>query len=228
MHIAMQGQEFDLTGAQDTVELVGKSPIFVKWLKRIDARFRIKRVEVQAADTRFHGGLLFAKLKAEVVDHEGQWVPGAVFLRGDAVAVLIVLRCGGKEHVLLVSQPRFPAGVFASIEIPAGMIDEHSTAIETAVREVEEETHINVTADQLRCLGEYYPSGGGSDEKITCYVCELETSAEQLAAMQGAAGGVEHEHERITMLVVPLDELPKHTCDAKALLSYGWYRGWER
>ena len=228
MHIALHGQEFELTGRDDLVALVGSSRQLATWLSRMDRRFRIRSLEVQSADTRFDGSLLFAKLKAEVTDHEGNWIPGGIFMRGDAAAVLIVLRVAGAEHVLLVVQPRFPAGNFESVEIPAGMIDDQGGPLETAVREVFEETGICVEPEQLEFLGEFFPSGGGSDEKLTLFCCALDMTAGKLRALHGASGGAIHEHERLKMLVVPLDDLPKHTRDIKALLAYGFYRAWPR
>ena len=227
MNVARHGQSFALDGREADVALVAESAQFDAWLARMDRRFRIRRIEVQAADTRFHGGLLFAKLKADVTDPDGRTIPGSVFLRGDAAAVLIVLRDGPRAWALLTVQPRFPVGVFDSVEIPAGMCDNQGDFIGTAAREVQEETGISVRGADLKLLGEFAPSGGGSDERIQLFLYERDATADEITSLQGKLTGMHAEHERMHLLLVPLEELPRHTRDIKALLAYGCYRLWQ-
>ncbi|MCX7848223.1 MAG: NUDIX domain-containing protein [bacterium] len=226
MQITLAHHNFELTGQKEDVELVASSAQFRQWLARMDERFRIKRMEVQAVDRRRDGGLLFAKLRAEVYGPDGQPVPGGVFLRGDAVAVLVILVTENERWCVLTAQPRFPAGEFESIEIPAGMLDDHGDIVSTALREVEEETGIRVTRESLRELGTFIPSGGGSDERITLYACEIRVTLEDVHTLEGKLAGLAHEHEQIRVLLVPLAELARHTRDIKALLAYGCYHQW--
>ncbi|MGN0150283.1 MAG: NUDIX hydrolase, partial [Clostridia bacterium] len=51
-----------------------------------------------------------------------------------------------------------------SCEFAAGIIDEAETSVEAAVREVKEETGFIV--DEIKSLGEFYPSFGATDEVI--------------------------------------------------------------
>jgi hypothetical protein len=46
-----------------------------------------------------------------------------------------------------------------------------------------------------------------------------------MQTIHGRVTGAHHEHEHIRVLLVPLDELPRHTNDPKALLAFGACRG---
>ncbi|NLF37992.1 NUDIX domain-containing protein [bacterium] len=226
MMVTCQNRTFDLRGDAAACAFVLASTQFNTWLGRMDERFVITAIEVQSVDKRFDGGLLFAKLRAEVTDPEGNRIPGSVFLRGDAVAVFIVLHDGTRDWVVLTTQPRFPVGVFESVEIPAGMMDDRGSFAGTAAREVQEETGLVINHERLTLLDEFAPSGGGSDEFIKLYSYEAAMPPGEIAALQGRLAGAHHEHERMSVLLVPLDELPQHTKDIKALLAYGCYHRW--
>jgi 8-oxo-dGTP pyrophosphatase MutT (NUDIX family) len=226
MRIKRHDQEFGLSGRKDDVLLLADSVQFDTWLARLDPRFRIHHVYVQATDARFDGGLLFAKLTADVTDEEGNRIPGAVFLRGDAVGILIILAGETRQWTVLIVQPRFPSGQYESVEIPAGMLDDHGDFRGTAAREIREETGLEIHAGELEYLGEFFPSCGGSDEKLQLYVCKRRMAEDDIHALEGTLAGMHHEHERIRVKLVPLDELPTHTNDPKALIAYGHYYTW--
>jgi 8-oxo-dGTP pyrophosphatase MutT (NUDIX family) len=223
MQINRYSRSFELTGDKKDVILLAESSQFDTWLSRMDSRFCIHNINVQAVDTRFDGGLLFAKLAATVTDENGDRIPGAVFLRGDAVGILIVLSAEQREWVVLITQPRFPSGRFESVEIPAGMMDDRGDFCGTAAREIKEETGLEFQVDELEFLGDFFPSCGGSDENLRLYVCRREMPEAEIHALQGSLAGMPHEHERIRLKLVPLSELPEHTNDPKALIAYGWY-----
>ncbi len=226
MNIEMHGQSFELTGEEENINLVAESSQFKNWLKKMDPRFVINKILVQAVDKRYDGGLLFAKLRAEVYDNHGNRMHGNLFMRGDAVAMLIVLKSNDKKWVVLTSQPRFPAGEFESIEIPAGMMDGKGDFTGTAAREIEEEVGIKVEAGKLVYLDEFLSSCGGSDERIKLYYCEVDMPENEIEKLHGKITGVEHENEKIRVIIVPFDDLPKNTRDPKSLLAFGCYNGW--
>jgi hypothetical protein len=79
---------------------------FVKLLHALDAQedelhpfhsnpYRLRKLDIEAADWFKEGKLGFVKLQSEIrnddPDDEKNWTPGAVFLRGGSVAVLVSL-----------------------------------------------------------------------------------------------------------------------------------------
>ena len=81
----------------------------------------------------------FIKFNADA-EVNGKWCPGIVFMRGASVAILVILRCGGEEWVVLTKQPRMPIGMSSFPEIPAGMIDNSGT-FGAAAKEMKEDGH---------------------------------------------------------------------------------------
>lgn len=125
----------------------------------------------------------FLKLQADVANSAGESLPGAVFLRGPSVAMLVMLlpddddddvppaaaprRAEGEEeeeeerYVLLTVQPRVAAGSLAFVELPAGMVDDDDTGESggakfagTAAREIYEELGMEIPASELLCLSD--------------------------------------------------------------------------
>jgi ADP-ribose pyrophosphatase len=83
--------------------------------------------------------------------------------RGSAVMMPV----DENNRILLVRQYRLPARGYLW-ELPAGSIDEGETALQTARRELVEETGYRATKWQK--LAEFYPSPGFLSEKMTIYL----------------------------------------------------------
>ncbi len=64
-------------------------------------------------------------------------------------------------------------------ELCAGMIEGNDTPVETAVRELQEETGFLIRPDQLEVVQEYYPSIGGTTERITAFFGMMEPNQPQ-------------------------------------------------
>jgi ADP-sugar diphosphatase len=113
----------------------------------------------------------FLKLTADIKNSAGAPLGGAVFLRGPAVAMLVMLipddvdDAGTSEeeerYVVLTKQPRVPAGSLDFTELPAGMLDDaDSTGGEStakafagaAAREIKEELDMDIPASELTSL----------------------------------------------------------------------------
>lgn len=139
----------------------------------------------------------FFKLKSCTVAHErfdgGQLTVTREYLeRGDAVAVL--LHDPVRDQVLLIEQFRVGPVVRDDhpwlIEIVAGMLDEGEDAEACARRECIEEA--GYAPGELRPLGSYYVSPGGTSERIFLYMAEVDAGQPV-----GRGGGLDHEHEDI-------------------------------
>ncbi len=217
---------------QERVAVLGAPP-FRRWVGRAQELFLLQRIEFQSVDfvPRRDGGLraLFIKLKATLTDREGNPLHGVVVLRGDAVAVLPVLRCGEQTYALLVEQAR-PAGPLAScLEIPAGMLDEESDSRAVAVKEMAEETGMTVLASELADLLPASPEGmlnsvGLLDERIFLYSVERVVTPAELQQFAGRELGQHHENEHILTAVIPMEEVPERVQDSKSLMAWLLWR----
>lgn len=122
----------------------------------------LRSIKIQSFDLFGGSRLGFVKLVAEVTNSARERLPGAVFLRGPSVAMLVVLVPDdapleeGKEdrYVLLTVQPRIAAGSLAFVELPAGMVDEAGNFAGTAAKEIKEELGLEIPESELKCLSE--------------------------------------------------------------------------
>jgi ADP-ribose pyrophosphatase len=78
----------------------------------------------------------------------------------------VMLATDEKKRVLLVRQFRLPAGRFLW-ELPAGTLDPGEKPLQTAKRELTEET--GYSAKNWKKLVEYYPSPGYAEERMTIF-----------------------------------------------------------
>ena len=142
--------------------------------------------------------------------------------RGDSVAILIFNLETNK--FILVSQFRYPSykkGDGWLLETIAGIVDPGETPEEAARREVREETGLNITT--MEHISTFYPSPGGSSERIYLYYSEV--SGED--ANYNKTGGLACESEDIESTEVSLEEaLGKiksgEIMDAKTVIGIYW------
>lgn len=187
------------------------SPKFRKWLddfnkEEIDIR------EFILTDVDFFGKISpeklgFVKGYGIAFDRtSGEQIPAIAFLRGDAVAILIVVTITetGKRYVLMCKQLRFPCGR-SLVEACAGMIDDKTKNVTGVVfKEVQEETGFVIAESSLIALGSIRPSGGGCDEIIHLYAWETEIGAQEFAEKQERIYGA-GPLEKIKLLFYPFD-----------------------
>jgi ADP-sugar diphosphatase len=203
---------------------------FDAWCGGMDAEIKVDAVEVQSVD--FFGKRMgFAKLiaKASLLSTPALRLPGIVFLRGPAVAVLLVLECDGVEYALLCVQPRLAIGAAGYREIPAGMLDDEERFGGVAAKELKEETGIELREGdmvELCALAQganavrsgLFPSVGACDEMLRLFYAKRYVSTSFLEGLQGKLCGSPDESEQIRLELVLYDALWRET-DAKTLVA---------
>ncbi|KAG7557507.1 NUDIX hydrolase domain [Arabidopsis suecica] len=216
------------------------SSLFRNWLRNLesetgilaDGSMTLKQVLIQGVDM-FGKRIGFLKFKADIFDKEtGQKVPGIVFARGPAVAVLILLESDGETYAVLTEQVRVPTGKIV-LELPAGMLDvDKGDFVGTAVREVEEEISIKLKKEDMVDLTAFldpstgywiFPSPGGCDEEMSVFLYRGQVEKETIRQLQGKETGLREHGEFIKVRLIPYRELWRKTADAKVLMSIGLY-----
>lgn len=143
------GRDVPVTTSNPAVDLdrVLSCVPFVDWAAAFSPALECRRVTVTDVDY-FGPRVGFVKFTADV-RKDGVPIPGIVFMRGGAVAILPVLVCGGERFVLCCRQPRVPIGAAAFLEIPAGMLDGDGHFAGVAAKELREETGLDIAEDAL-------------------------------------------------------------------------------
>ena len=142
--------------------------------------------------------------------------------RGDSVAVLVFNQNTGK--LILVSQFRYPTYQNQegwTIEAIAGMVDPGEKPEETIRRELQEEVGLKI--DTFQHINTFYPSPGGSSERIYLYYSEV--SGDQ--AKYKKTGGLLGHGEDVKAIEMTLeDALAKirsgEIVDAKTIVAIYW------
>lgn len=212
---------------KEDVEVFLHSHILEHFLTSIDPELKVKGLEIQSLDVigpATNRRVLFAKVKATVLDSAGNLIPGIAFLRGDSVGILMVVKCLGEEdHTILTVQPRFPVGKHAFEEIPAGMMDDKANFAGVAAKELQEEVGIEVSRESLMYLGNVCLSPGGCDERMALFAFEMDATKEELDQLNGQYRGEREEGENITLKVMPLKNV-MDLDDAKSIVAYAKYQ----
>ncbi|PVH82465.1 hypothetical protein DL98DRAFT_513903 [Cadophora sp. DSE1049] len=264
---------FRLPGTEVPVKLIDdlskdevlEFPAFKNWIELLQSNmalqsnpehvyhkspYVLRDIKIQALD-RFGKRIGFMKIVANITNSEGEFLPGAIFLRGASVGMLVLLQpddlpAGSQDekHVILTVQSRVAAGGLQFVELPAGMVDRGSFA-GTAAKEIQEEIGLEIPEDELINLSELaipacpegeeqtpramFPSSGGCDEYIPIFLHEKRVPREQLKEWTGKLTGLRSEGEKITLKLVKLEDLwLEGARDAKALAACALYDGLKR
>ena len=115
---------------------------------------------------------LFWVTEEEATNGAGHEIKRAIVRHGGSAVILLV---DEKKRVLLVRQYRLPAGQFLW-ELPAGKLDEGEKPLQTAKRELKEET--GYKAGKWSKLVSYYASPGFVAEKMNVFLAENPVAGE--------------------------------------------------
>jgi ADP-sugar diphosphatase len=215
-----------------------------------DYPFKLRSIAIQSCDFFGSKRLGFLKLKAEVTNNRGEYLPGSVFLRGGSVCMLLILQpddvnATDEEYTVLTIQPRIAAGSLGFVELPAGMLDDSGTFTGAAAREIKEETGLEIPEADLvdmtslaitgSSTGEeqlqygIYPSPGACDEFIPLFLTRQKLGRAKIESMKGRLTGLREHGEKITLRICRLNELWKFGArDAKTLAAVALYEGLKR
>jgi len=213
-------------------EIVIKSVIFRNWVDQLSEDYNIVEIHSDSLDFLSNGEILFIKLHVVMQNCSGDIFSRSFVLRKDAVAILIVLECGKEQFVILVDQPRIPTGYSRFTEIPAGIIDSMENIVGAAIREVEEETGIIITKNDLvdifaKIYGDkdhgIYLAPGLTNDNVRLFLVEKQITQAELSVICGRLAGAQDENEDIIVRVIPMESLAKETMDAKSLAAITLY-----
>lgn len=226
---------------QTQLELVfKKDSLIIRYLDSLDHQLGVTSLEI--LKITFWGpkvGFAFVKInpQKQIIDKNGNHklvsLPGEVFLRDDAVMILMVLKCieTGESFFLTVTQARSPTGDYAFEEVPAGMmkynLTGHPEIFGTMITEIKEETAIELNYEDIMCMSQQdtglYPSPGGCNEKITPFLFVATASKRYIDSLNDRCTGVLEEGEVIKVAVRPLDYIWSMN-DMKAVALAGLYK----
>lgn len=190
-----------------------ESPKFREWIRGFLVQKEITLQEFHVTDVDFFGPVNPARLgfvKGFGIAHDatnGDPIPAIAFIRGGAVAVLIIVSVieTGQKYALLCKQLRFPSGGM-KVEACAGMLDSKTaTVVGVAFNEVKEETGFVITEADLIPLGQITPSAGGCDEIIHLYAWETTITQEEFEDKQRKVFG-EGVYEKIKLIFYPYED----------------------
>lgn len=213
--------------------------------------YKLRKITLQSVDWFGSGDkkrLGFVKFQAQITNDNGEYLPGAVFMRGSSVAMLLVLQPDdvpeseeSEKHVLLTVQPRLAAGSLAFPEIPAGMLDDAGSFAGGAAKEIEEETGLVVKDEDLidmtalalqndnspeQLQNGVFTTPGACDEFVPIFYYQKRLPRKELEEFRGKLTGLRDAGEKITLKVVKLDDLWKEGArDAKTLSACALYQG---
>lgn len=209
------------------------SPKYRAWKRNVErAGCTVRQVEVLQDLRKRDGSLLFAFLRTRVEDPQGRPLPAYALLRGNACVVVTVIKNGetGESKFLMLRQRRIGHGG-ESLEFPAGMLDEDvDDPIGVAVRELKEETGLEVSRENIRplCDKPLYSSAGLDDEAIHYFLCELTLTPREIESLDGGETGEADEHEYIKLCLWDYEDALRESDSLQVRLAFMLYSDYVR
>jgi 8-oxo-dGTP pyrophosphatase MutT (NUDIX family) len=198
------------------------------WLSRLKSEgINVRSVEELQTIRSPRGNVLFSMIKTDAVDSDGVPLLPVVVLRGHFVSVMthLVDTATDEKFMLLVKQRRVATGGWF-YEHPAGMCDEDSDPLAVAVKEVKEETGLEMERADIVALNErpFYSSPGLLDEGGYFFYCRVETDRAVIDQFRGKATGAADESEFIHTVVLPDNQALPLIESGPSLLNYYLYK----
>ncbi|HQQ62852.1 MAG TPA: NUDIX domain-containing protein [Pseudomonadales bacterium] len=142
-------------------------------------RFVESDIVIEKTETAFAGFFRVLRYRLRHRLFSGEWsrcIERELLVRGESVGVL--LYDPQRDCVALAQQFRIgcldnAAGAWVW-EVVAGMMKPDESAEVVAIREVEEETGLSITASQLQKICSYYSSPGGTDEHLHLFCARVD------------------------------------------------------
>jgi len=205
----------------DSMDALQSAPKMINWVSKLD-QTQIAVRSITITDIDWFAAkpdpkkLGFVKVSLDAKDKTTgkKILSNIVFIRGDAVAILIIVKVKSTrgritEHVLLCEQMRLPTGGRRR-EICAGMMDSEGNIASVALKEMEEETGFKIqNVSELISLGSMYPSQGGCDEEIHLYAWTTMITEQEFEEKMCRVFGNSLEGEEIKLSFVPMKEFRK-------------------
>lgn len=179
------------------------------WRQQLQAN----HVEIQAIQEIYtrrgkEGNVLHSLVQLDAHDSDGGQLAPLCFIKGHAVSILVVLidEDTAEKFVLLVRQRRVCNGSL-TYEHPAGMIEEGEDPLEVAVRELNEETSLEASAEEVIQLGSkpWFSATSTSDEALFFFYFEHRMPGPAIRALHGKQMGeaAENEHTQLHVATFP-------------------------
>lgn len=208
-------------------ESLFEAPKFKIWQQNLLKNgLEVHSVKEIYAKFRHNGEILFSLVSVDASLPEGGKIPSICFIRGASVSVVVcfIEKETKQKYLLLVKQRRIADGSYM-YETPAGMMDTEADPLTVAVKEVEEETGLTVTMEQVIPLTQQqlYSSPGACDESMYMFYCELQLSQSEIWAFHQNSTGVISEYENIETVVVSIPEAMKMITNTNGLLNIYLY-----
>lgn len=147
--------------------------------------------ETTIESERIYDGAILNVRRDKVMVKDGKTAYREIIEHNGAVALIAVT---DDDKVIMVKQYR-KACESELLEIPAGKIDKGEDALNSAIRELKEET--GYTASDIRLMTKFYVACGYSQEQISIYLCTGLTPGETDF----------DEDEDLEIYEIPMDEL---------------------
>jgi ADP-sugar diphosphatase len=198
---------------EDKMETLIASPKFINWLLNF-RDIEIRSVTITDIDYKASNNeILFVKCYSEGYDYKtGKKIMSNIsFIRGNSIAILIIVNVSNKKYVLLCEQHRLPVGKKMK-EICTGIVDSEGNIKSVVLQKVKEETGFNIkNIRELISLEKIYPSPGVCDEEISLYSWTTTINSAEFKAKQKQMYECALENEDIKLSFVELEEFRTKT-----------------